>query len=40
MISLRTVTKSFGRNAVLRGVSLDIPSGQSMVIIGGSGTGK
>ncbi|MCA3436982.1 MAG: ATP-binding cassette domain-containing protein [Rhodobacter sp.] len=40
MIALRTVTKSFGRNAVLRGVSLDIPSGQSMVIIGGSGTGK
>ena len=40
MIALREVTKSFGRNAVLRGVTLDIPSGQSMVIIGGSGTGK
>jgi phospholipid/cholesterol/gamma-HCH transport system ATP-binding protein len=40
MIALRQVTRSFGRNAVLRGVSLDIPSGQSMVIIGGSGTGK
>jgi phospholipid/cholesterol/gamma-HCH transport system ATP-binding protein len=40
MIALRTVTKSFGRNAVLRGVTLDIPTGQSMVIIGGSGTGK
>jgi phospholipid/cholesterol/gamma-HCH transport system ATP-binding protein len=40
MIALRDVTKSFGRNAVLRGVTLDIPSGQSMVIIGGSGTGK
>jgi len=40
MIALRDVRKSFGRNAVLRGVTLDIPSGQSMVIIGGSGTGK
>lgn len=40
MIALRQVTRSFGRNEVLRGVSLDIPSGQSMVIIGGSGTGK
>lgn len=40
MIELAGVTKSFGRNAVLRGVNLTIPSGQSMVIIGGSGTGK
>ena len=40
MIALQDVTKSFGRNAVLRGVTLDIPTGQSMVIIGGSGTGK
>jgi len=40
MIVLQSVTKSFGRNAVLRGVTLDIPTGQSMVIIGGSGTGK
>jgi phospholipid/cholesterol/gamma-HCH transport system ATP-binding protein len=40
MIALRDVTKSFGRNAVLRGISLEIPTGQSMVIIGGSGTGK
>jgi phospholipid/cholesterol/gamma-HCH transport system ATP-binding protein len=40
MIELTGVTKAFGRNAVLRGVNLSIPSGQSMVIIGGSGTGK
>jgi len=40
MIALQDVTKSFGRNAVLRDVTLDIPTGQSMVIIGGSGTGK
>lgn len=40
MISLSGVTKTFGRNRVLRGVDLTVPSGQSMVIIGGSGTGK
>jgi phospholipid/cholesterol/gamma-HCH transport system ATP-binding protein len=40
MIELSEVTKSFGTNAVLRGVNLNIPRGQSMVIIGGSGTGK
>ena len=40
MIQLDTVHKSFGPNAVLRGVDLTIPKGESMVIIGGSGTGK
>ncbi|MES2844603.1 MAG: ATP-binding cassette domain-containing protein [Pseudomonadota bacterium] len=40
MITLSAVQKSFGPNRVLRGVDLTIPSGQSMVIIGGSGTGK
>jgi phospholipid/cholesterol/gamma-HCH transport system ATP-binding protein len=40
MITLSDVTKTFGTNAVLRGVDLVIPSGKSMVIIGGSGTGK
>ncbi|MCF1708476.1 ABC transporter ATP-binding protein [Tabrizicola sp. J26] len=40
MIDLQDIKKSFGRNHVLRGVNLTIPSGQSMVIIGGSGTGK
>jgi phospholipid/cholesterol/gamma-HCH transport system ATP-binding protein len=40
MITLSGVTKTFGTNRVLRGVDLTIPSGQSMVIIGGSGTGK
>ncbi len=40
MIDLRDLHKSFGRNRVLRGVNLTIPSNQSMVIIGGSGTGK
>ncbi len=40
MIELRDVHKSFGDNRVLRGVNLTIPQGESMVVIGGSGTGK
>ena len=40
MIELSGVTKAFGANHVLRGVDLSLPKGQSMVIIGGSGTGK
>lgn len=40
MIELKNVKKSFGNNTVLRGVDLKIERGTSMVIIGGSGTGK
>ena len=40
MIELQNIHKSFGANHVLRGVDLRIPKGESMVIIGGSGTGK
>jgi phospholipid/cholesterol/gamma-HCH transport system ATP-binding protein len=40
MIELRGVTKAFGRKEVLRGIDLSVATGQSMVIIGGSGTGK
>ena len=40
MIELRDVRKSFGNHHVLRGVTLNVPKGESMVIIGGSGTGK
>ncbi len=40
MIELRDVHKAFGQNRVLRGVNLTIAQGESMVIIGGSGTGK
>ena len=40
MITLNHVTKTFGQNTVLRGVNLTVPKGQSMVVIGGSGTGK
>jgi phospholipid/cholesterol/gamma-HCH transport system ATP-binding protein len=40
MITLANVHKAFGANRVLQGVNLSIASGTSMVIIGGSGTGK
>ncbi|MEO8242896.1 MAG: ATP-binding cassette domain-containing protein [bacterium] len=40
MITLTDVHKAFGPNRVLRGVNLSIPQASSMVIIGGSGTGK
>ena len=40
MIQMDGVTKSFGTNEVLRGIDLEVARGESMVIIGGSGTGK
>jgi phospholipid/cholesterol/gamma-HCH transport system ATP-binding protein len=39
-ISLRDVTKAFGPKKVLQGIDLDVAPGESMVVIGGSGTGK
>lgn len=39
-IELSGVKKAFGNNHVLNGVDLVVPKGKSMVIIGGSGTGK
>ncbi|MEE9195012.1 MAG: ATP-binding cassette domain-containing protein [Alphaproteobacteria bacterium] len=39
-IRLRGVCKAFGPNAVLDGVDLDVGVGESVVVIGGSGTGK
>lgn len=40
MITLTDLNKSFGAKKVLDGVSLSIPKGESLVVIGGSGTGK
>lgn len=39
-ISLKNVKKAFGDKVVLDGVNLDVAVGESVVIIGGSGTGK
>ena len=39
-IELRNVHKRFGSKVVLDGINLTVPKGQSMVVIGGSGTGK
>ncbi len=40
MITLSGVHKSFGPKRVLQGVDLTVDRGTSMVVIGGSGTGK
>jgi len=40
VIKIEGVTKSFGRQVVLRGVDLEVPDGSITVIIGRSGGGK
>ena len=40
MIAFQDVHKAFGSNKVLQGITLEVPRGQSLVVIGGSGTGK
>ncbi|WP_299673595.1 amino acid ABC transporter ATP-binding protein [uncultured Roseobacter sp.] len=39
-LSLRGVQKSFGDNAVLRGIDLDVAAGEMVCLIGASGSGK
>ena len=39
-IDIRGLQKSFGANHVLRGIDLEVPAGKSLVVIGGSGSGK
>ncbi|HXC91077.1 MAG TPA: ATP-binding cassette domain-containing protein [Stellaceae bacterium] len=39
-IAVRGLRKSFGRNRVLDGLDIDCAAGESLVVIGGSGTGK
>ena len=40
MIEIINLHKSFGKNHVLRGIDLTVEKGESMVVIGGSGSGK
>lgn len=39
-IKIRNLHKAFGKKQVLNGVDLDLYKGESLVVIGGSGTGK
>ena len=39
-IEIKNLHKAFGNKVVLDGVDLDIKEGESLVVIGGSGTGK
>lgn len=39
-IEIKNLYKAFGKKKVLDGVDLDIKKGESLVVIGGSGTGK
>ena len=40
IISVRNLSKSFGKNQVIHGIDLDIMSGEKITIIGPSGCGK
>jgi len=40
MIKIRSLTKQYGKNVVLRGIDLDVVPGEFLVILGPSGAGK
>ncbi len=40
LLSLRDIYKSFGLNAVLKGISLELKEGEVLALIGGNGAGK
>ncbi|BAM07819.1 ABC transporter ATP-binding protein [Leptospirillum ferrooxidans] len=39
-LTIENLTKSFGRQKVLKGISFTVPEGETVVVIGGSGQGK
>ncbi|MFC7288792.1 phosphonate ABC transporter ATP-binding protein [Herminiimonas glaciei] len=40
MIKIRSLTKQYGKNVVLRGIDLDVVPGEFLVVLGPSGAGK
>ena len=40
ILEVKNLTKKFGTNAVLKGVSFQLEEGQVLAIIGSSGSGK
>lgn len=40
MIKVRNLQKAFGEHKVLQGIDIDVEKGKSLVILGGSGSGK
>lgn len=40
MITIKNLHKKFGSKTVLNGIDLEVAKGESLVVIGGSGTGK
>lgn len=40
LLSVRRVYKSFGPNAVLKGIDMEVGQGQALALIGGNGAGK
>lgn len=40
LLDIRDIHKSFGMNAVLKGISLKLGEGEVLALIGGNGAGK
>lgn len=39
-LQVKNLSKAFGKKVILDDISFDVPKGQSLVVLGGSGTGK